>query len=422
MLIQQLREMEAEHNSLFPLQIASVAADARGLNGLLHDLAATVDHTRDDGGASDRQPGSFAELLRSIQTDAPRVLIVLDRLDAFHATPEVLRFLPPQLPAGVRVVVSLRESVPALSVLAAHLTPCTQLDVGPVSDAEFPHFLRAALEPLQLKRLDDSGHLVQLDVATSRNAFVLQRALRQWSSLPEARQIGGRLDYFEINALLASVDGFFTEALREVAPAVASSHAPESLEMRILTLMAIGRTRLSPEQLHTLLRIGGLDVTLPKIWDAIHRLSPVLGSTDRFHYAGFCYTFERYLMNRVLGAEGERNANEQIVRWLELDRPMDYIYRIHHLPFHLHRWGRLAHVTGRNEEAARAFTKLYDLLSDVTFVRDKIAGPGLEALTEDYETALGWSPPELKLDTSKVEFWSKLTSNEEIWATLTASE
>jgi WD40 repeat protein len=313
-----------------------------------------------------------------------RAVVVLDALDELAAGEEQraydprIEFLPPELPGGVRVVLSCRPDIPLVHGLRARLRGLAERPVPPLSADDFRLLLERRVGAESLRGLAGAVDLRAVFERLGGNPLFLRAAVERLAEEAGRAAAEGRPPRIDPADLPNSYAAFFWEVYNRVAEKSGTrwTSAEGRHKARLLQLLCVAREPLGFEDLAALLAADGHALPLEDCRDRVAEMSQyLLESGGRFKpwHQGLA----DYVRAEVLGPAGVRGADEVFCRWLRDAGPTRYGVR--HRPGHL-----LA--AGRAGEAA-------DLLLGLPFLEAKAQAGLVFGLAGDL-TAVAAALPE----------------------------
>jgi WD40 repeat protein len=187
---------------------------------------------------------AFREFLRGIPTDT-RVVLVIDALDQLEGADRAqrLEWLPPRLPAHVKVIVScVSEPGPAWEAL--HARSHRDVVVAPLIDPERREIIRR-VPSLSAKTLDEQQVSSLLDNPATRNPLFLLVALEELRGFGSYEHLNERIASFPRDG--DTVTDLFVQVIERLEE---EFHA--DIVKAILRLLAVSRRGLSETELREL--------------------------------------------------------------------------------------------------------------------------------------------------------------------------
>jgi WD40 repeat protein len=269
-----------------------------------------------------------------------RAVVVLDALDELAAGEEAraydprIEFLPPELPAGARVVLSCRPDIPLVHGLRARLPGLEERTVPPLSGEDFRLLLERRAGAEAVRALAGSVDVRAVFERLGGNPLFLRAAVERIADEVARAAAEGRPPRVEPADLPNSYAAFFWDVYKKVAEKSGTrwTSAEGRHKARLLQLLCVAREPLGFEELAGLLAADGHTLPLEDCRDRVAEMSQyLLESGGRFKpwHQGLA----DYVRAEVLGPAGLRGADEVFCRWLRGAGATRYGVR--HRPGHL---------------------------------------------------------------------------------------
>jgi WD40 repeat protein len=321
---------------------------------------------------------SLVRALEAVRDHRGRALLLLDALDELEESGRI-NFLPPRLPAGVRVILTCRPDIPLVNALRARLgRNLEERSVPPLSAADFRRLLESRLEEAAVQAL---GGQVSADELFERMAgnplFLLcfvddlaqrwaeaRRAVRPWA--------------FDVSRVPTSLGAVMRAVYERVRGRDGGGQQPEGRQRaRVLQLLCVAREPLGLEALCELMTAWGEPLLLEDCRDRVEEMSQYLLEPTPGHFKPWHQRLTDHVQHHVLGAAGVRQLEELFCGWLEGAAGAS-LYGLRQRPAHL-----LA--AGRREA-------LHALLTDWRFLEAKAAAGLVFELASDFAVAVAALP------------------------------
>lgn len=331
-------------------------------------------------GDADDLRNALVSSLEAVRERAGAVVWVLDALDELEASAERLTFLPPTLPAGVRVVLSCRPDIPLVQALRARLR---QLEEWPL-----PALSEDDLQPVLVQRLG-AGVVASLEGRIDwralfhrlqGNPLFLQRALdRITRALAANAEDASAID---LAALPASLEAVFQDICNEVAERTGTRPATEEgrQKARLLQILSLAREPLGLEQLAEILAADGRPLGLEDCRDRLFEMSQYLLEVGDNRFKPWHQGLSDHVRDKVLGEPGCRQLEAVFCTWLRRPADRQGLYGLRH---------RVSHML-----AAGVLDELAGLLLELSFLEARAEAGLAYELAVDFADALRCLPPD----------------------------
>jgi WD40 repeat protein len=319
---------------------------------------------------------ALVRALEAVVARRGRAVVVLDALDELAPSDGRVDFLPPALPAGVRAVLTCRPDIPLVQALRSRLRDLEEWDLPPLSEEDLPPILERRLAGAAGTGLNDLLDWKELFRRLQGNPLFLQRALdRVGKALEQARSAGAppRID---LEALPATLDALFQDIYGEIAEREGTrSRTPEGRQKaRLLHLLCLTREPLGLEALAGLMAAADLPLSLEDCRDRVLEMSQYLLDTGGERFKPWHQGLADYVVGRVLGASGCRQAEAAYCAWLRRPEARSAPYRLRYHAQHL--------------LAAERFDEMADLLTELPFLEARAAAGQVFDLAADFGDAV----------------------------------
>jgi WD40 repeat protein len=357
-LMAELARREAERGGCLLHMVKSHAQPLRFVPALISQaarLARTALGPEPYRGDLDDLRNHLLEALELLHARTGRAVVVLDALDELEPGGDRLRFLPPRLPAGARVVLTCRPDIPLVEALRARLRGnLTEREVPPLGLEDFLRLLERKLGAEAVRGLARSVDFEALFERLGGNALFLSVFAddlgERWA---EAARAGRplRVSPDEVPATLEAVFRQVYDRVRGKKDGQPLS--PEGRQRaRLLQLLCVAREALPIEALSGLMAAWGEPLFLDECRDRLEEMSQWLLAPSPGCFKPWHQGLADHVRGRALGEPGVRQAEEVFCRWLEGGEAGRYGLR--------HRARHLLGA-GRSGEAFRLLTDLREL-------------------------------------------------------------
>src|SRR5262249_52779330 len=140
------------------------------------------------------------------------VLMIIDALDEMDSSGEKVNFLPENLPAGVKAILSCRPEIPLINALKRRLRKLVFEQLPPLRAKDLPLFLEKYLESARINELNNKVDFKTLFKHTGGNSLFLQRAMeRIVEEVDRAHKHQAPLPIIDVTVFPNTIDAVFED-------------------------------------------------------------------------------------------------------------------------------------------------------------------------------------------------------------------
>jgi len=348
------------------------------------DLAGTAFGPAAYQGDMDDLRNGLVRALISVHAKTGRAVVVLDALDELEGS-DGLRFLPPTLPEGVRVILSCRPDIPLVLALRARLRSLEEQQLLPLTVADFQTLMERRLDAGVVTALRQVIDFEQVFHRLGGNPLFLHFFVddigQQWAK--SAQQ--GVLFRIDPEAAPASLEALFRAIYNRIGERSGTRFATAEgrHKVRLLHLLCVARDPLGAGELRDLLTTDGQALMLDDCRDRLEEMSQWLLDTGQGRFKPWHQGLADYVRTQVLGTEGCLQVEEVFCRWL--DRPAGKLgqYGLRHKVVHLLTAGQLDALAAlltdwQYLEAKAELGLIFDLVGDFNAALAALPGGHLQ--------------------------------------------
>ncbi len=302
---------------------------------------------------------SLLRALSTVRDTTGRAVVILDALDELDSAAERVTFLPPTLPAGVRVILTCRPDIPLVTALRARLRGLEEQPLPPLSEADLRAFLARRLQPEALLALDSLIDFTALFRQLEGNPLFLHFFADDFAAKWARAERDGLPLRVDLATLPVTLDGLFRAIHDQLSEREGGRQSTDGgrRKARLLQFLCLAREPLTVEQLSELTVADARPLLLGECRDRVEEMSQWILDTGGGRFKPWHQGIVDYVRGRVLGPEGCRQVEEAFCRWLERPLTETGLYALRHRPSH--------------QIAVERWEALCDVLTDLPFLEAK---------------------------------------------------
>jgi 8-oxo-dGTP pyrophosphatase MutT (NUDIX family)/tetratricopeptide (TPR) repeat protein len=320
-LMAKLAERESEGAGCLLHMVKSHRNPLRFLPSLIRQAAQLLDTPLGQPayqGDTDDLRNSLLKVAGLLRHKTGRALIIIDALDELECAAQRLDFLPPSVPAGVRVVLTCRPDIPLIQELRARLQQLEEWPLPPLVQEDVRDFFAQHLGADAVGELQGRIDWTQLFQRIQGNPLMLRAALPGFAKTLEKARLEDSVRQIDLDSLPATLGAFFHDAYREIVGGGGVHRADESSRhrARLLQFLCLAREPLGFEQLAELLQADGKAISLEDCRDRVFEMSQFLLDAGGNRFAPWHQGLVDFVREDILGASGVRETEAVFCRTL----------------------------------------------------------------------------------------------------------